>query len=60
MKARPDAPSHAAALEAATDSTWPSVGVPDTDGSVVARGAITVPDVLQPYMGGLKTIERDK
>ena len=24
------------------------------------NGAITVPDVLQPYMGGLKTIERDK
>ena len=22
--------------------------------------AIAVPDVLQPYMGGLKTIERDK
>jgi seryl-tRNA synthetase len=24
------------------------------------NGAIAVPDVLQPYMGGLKTIERDK
>jgi seryl-tRNA synthetase len=23
-------------------------------------GSIAVPDVLQPYMGGLKTIERDK
>ena len=24
------------------------------------NGSIAVPDVLQPYMGGLKTIERDK
>jgi seryl-tRNA synthetase len=23
-------------------------------------GSIAVPNVLQPYMGGLKTIERDK
>jgi seryl-tRNA synthetase len=24
------------------------------------NGTIAVPEVLQPYMGGLKTIERDK
>ena len=47
------------------DQPWPSwlqkaQDLNNRDVAAYQGGGIAVPDVLQPYMGGLKTIERDK